>query len=180
MAEILAEHITRQILKEPWRADRVPAGTARDDLCGALPQDHLMAQTLILIMFERPPLNQAADAASRREELGSDLRRRFLRLSPGRREVFGDLSTEMMQADLIGSLFARYSAAGMDAEEGDLLRRAALRQPWRFELMFPLAQWEYRHGNIERAQIALGQALKWKSDSPAALRLHDRLREAGG
>jgi hypothetical protein len=83
----------------------------------------------------------------------------------------------MMQADVLGSLFARYAAAGMNAEEGDLLRRAAVRQPWRFELVFPLAQWEFQQGHIERAQTALGQALKWKPDAPAACQLRERLQQ---
>jgi hypothetical protein len=177
LAEILAEDITLQILKESWRADRVPAEAVRDDLCGVLPQDHLMAETMILMMFERPPLNQADDAALQQEQMRSRLHRRFFRLSPNEREVFGDLSTEMMQADVLGSLFARYAAAGMNAEEGDLLRRAAVRQPWRFELVFPLAQWEFQQGHIERAQTALGQALKWKPDAPAACQLRERLQQ---
>ncbi len=176
MAEILAEYITRQILHEPWRAERVPAEMVRDDLCGALPQDHLLAETLILMMFERPPLNQAGDADLRREQLRSQLQQRFFRLSPSEREIFGDLSTESMQADLLGSLFARYAAAGLDAEEGDLLRRASVRQPWRFELLFPLAEWEYRQGNFKRAQLAVDEALKWKPDLPAAMRLRERLQ----
>jgi lysophospholipase L1-like esterase len=175
MAAILAEYVARNILGLSWHTELVPDDRERDRLCGVIPQDHLAALSLILIMLERPPLNQAADVGEQVDAIRLDLRRHFAELAPAERELFADLSIERLQSDLIGALFARYALSEMDAEAGALLRRTVIRQPWRTELVLSLAEWEFRQGNPAKAIRLLDQARHWKPDSPRAARLREQL-----
>jgi tetratricopeptide (TPR) repeat protein len=179
MAAILAETIVQQILSRSWRQDLLPDEAERDRLCGVIPQDHLTALSLILIMLERPPLNQSADVDEQIETMRAGLRRHFAGLAPAEREIFSDLSLEKLQSDLIGALYARYSLSGLEAEAAALLRRAVIREPWRTELVISLAEWEFRHGQRAEAENLLDQAREWKPDSARAARLREQLAGTG-
>jgi lysophospholipase L1-like esterase len=170
LALILAEHIARKVLGEAWRVEYVPDEAARDRLCGVIPQDQLVAESLVLMMLARPPLNQGADALAQFARMRTDVRRIHDGLPPREQEVFGDLSLEKMQLDLIGELFGRYEPLGMDDEAGQLLRRGVVRQPWRADWLCLLAEWEFRHGDEDEALRHLDQAETWNPGSPLAAR----------
>jgi hypothetical protein len=170
LALILAEHITRKVLGDTWRVEYVPDEAARDRLCGVIPQDHLVAESLVLMMLARPPLNQGADVAAQIARLRKDLRQIHDGLPSRAQDVFGDLSLEKMQLDLIGELFGRYEPLGMDDEVGEVLRRGVLRQPWRADWLCLLAEWEIGHGEDDAALRHLDQAERWNPGSPLAAR----------
>jgi len=179
MAAILAKEVSDRYLHQTWNPDLVPQTRERDELCGAMPQDHLVADSLVLTMLERPPLKSGPDVRLQVVELSSGLGKQLQRLAPVEQQIFGDLSLLQMQADLVGALLARYSLAGLDAEEGALLRRATVRQPWRADWHVSLAQWEFRHGNVEAARQNLAEAVKWEPTSARAEVLRGQIERHG-
>jgi tetratricopeptide (TPR) repeat protein len=179
LAVILAKEIAARYLHITWNPDLVPADAERDALCGVTPQDHLVAASLVLTMLERPPLKQGADVRLQVAAVSSDLPARLGRLAPVEQEVFGDLSLQQMQSDLVGALLARYATRRLDREEVELLRRAIKRQPWRADWHVSLAQWEFGHGNIEAALQNLDEAVKWDPASARAEVLRDQIERRG-
>lgn len=140
MAELLGEFVTRSIPGAQWSAERVPCSKDRDELCGLIPEDQLMADAVILDVFSAPPCTGAPDIEAQIGWTIADLRRRFADLSWREQEVFGIACTRVGRTDLLGTLLDEYALAGMDAERAALLKRAVLRQPWRTEWVRQLSK----------------------------------------
>ncbi len=175
LAMVLAERITRDFLKEPWREDRVPSEAERDSACGILTQDHLSIESLILMMYDKFPMMNSPEAPQQVESIRVRLREYYERLPPREQELFGNVSTEDLQFDLIGKLATEYAANGLDDEAGDLLRKGVLRRPWDESIPLRLAEWDIRHGNFEEARRVLDDALKWRAESGRAAQLRAEL-----
>jgi tetratricopeptide (TPR) repeat protein len=178
LALILAEEITRRVLGETWRVDRVPDQSQRDDLCGVMVQDHFVADGLILAMLERPPMNQGADVALQIRDLRSDARRLFAELPRQEGNVLGGLTLAELQSDLIGTLASGYDRAGLEGEIGVVLGRGIRRQPWRVDLLLRQANREYRQGNVALAKDLVDQSLTWGRPSAQTLELLEQLNRA--
>jgi hypothetical protein len=175
MANILAEHITRDILRESWQERLVPSEADRNRLCHVMPHDHLIAKGIVREMLHSPPHNQAVDARSRLEAVQSDFWRLFEELSPGEGTVLLSVSLGQLQTDAIRPLAIAYEGAEMYREERTVLHHGIIRQPWQPELFLDLAECEIREGNASQARALLKEAEKWKLNRTLLRNLQQKL-----
>ncbi|HEY2249705.1 MAG TPA: tetratricopeptide repeat protein, partial [Planctomycetaceae bacterium] len=162
LATILARHITREVLREPWQDALVPTAADRDDLCGVIAQDHLVANGVINAMIQREPFNRAADVGLQIQALQSENKRLFQEISPEEGAVVSSVSLAQLEPDIILALASNFKNAGMFREAESVLRCGVRRQPWRPDLLLGLADCEIRDGNVAQARVLLERARKWK------------------
>ena len=179
MAIILAEHITREILEEPWQEALVPSLAKRDDLCGVMIQDHIVAKGMIKVMLRQAPLDRAADVELQLAATDFDIERFVEELSPAEQAVVRSLTLSQLQSDMIRQLALNYEDAEMYREEMAVLRRGVHRQPWRPDLLLDLAECELRDGNDLQARALLEEADKWRSNRVRLRDLQQKLDPAG-
>src|SRR5262249_16959603 len=157
----LAEKIVTDLWNTEWHADRVPDAAERDRLSGVMLQDHLIAQSLVLMMWQRPPLSNSPDAARQIDALTKTIHAEFEQVPRSETDIFADVSTIKLQFDLLGMLLTRYAEAGLDDERGALLERAVLRKPWEVKFRKMLAEWDAQHGRMDAARRVLDETKPW-------------------
>lgn len=175
MALILAEKIVTDLWRTDWRNDHVPDEAERDRLSGAMVQDHLIAQSLVIMMWQKAPLSGSPEASQQIEAMTATIHEEFDQIPRPEAEIFADVSTLKLQLDLVGVLLARYAEAGLEDERGPLLRRAVLRQPWDVKRRMMLADWDAHHGRVDEARRILDETESWWPDASRAAQARKEL-----
>ena len=157
LALALARFIQPEMWQKPWSQEHACGEAELSELMTVQLEEHIAAETLAMMIYEKPPFMGSADA----QLLAKRWRERTLegirQLSVPRREVFLDLTTEEMSLDPLLSLEKRYRTAGMDAERGTALTALTVRRPWLCAAAEQLAAWRKEHGE---------QSLASESDWP--------------
>ncbi|MDP1798934.1 MAG: hypothetical protein Q8K78_15675 [Planctomycetaceae bacterium] len=149
MANGIARFIQQDIRKKNWSDERAINTAELSDLLAVQAEEHLAAETLAMLIYEKPPFSAAADA----KLLAKRWRERTLdgvrRLSAARREVFLNISTEEMALDPLMALKQRLQTKELTAEYGSVLTAFVRRRPWLCGPQREFIEWRVQQGTSD-------------------------------
>lgn len=151
VAEALAREILNRFFDTSWN-DSIATGSATfSDQLGALIEDDVAALSFALEVYSREPMQNSFDVQRHQQMLAQRVSARFAGMSQEAQKAFSSLTMEQMAADLPMHLADQIEQTE-DRRMLDILRRAAIRQPW----------------SVERCQRLI-QALKSSAKTDASL-----------
>ena len=161
VAESLARTIWQDVWGKSWSADRsLDAATLRAQLA-VQDEDELAARALSLMIYQKPPFQDGADAPLLAKKLVADSISRFRNLPLERQRLFEQLSSADMSGDLLGVLIENARTQKLDELHGHWLAARVIRQPWQPAARSELVQWLRTHARNSEADRLLADAQAW-------------------
>ena len=124
-------------------------------------EDELAARAMTLMIYQKPPFRDAADAPLLAKRIVADSISRFRELPVERQKVFEQLSSSDMSGDLIGELVRRSRTQPLDELHGQWLAAQVIRQPWQAAARAELVQWLRSHSRDTEADHIDAEAQAW-------------------
>jgi tetratricopeptide (TPR) repeat protein len=156
--------VARTIAKGLWRDVLKRGGSTNDsdqsNRLVAEPEDHMAAFVLAMMIYQKAPFRDGADAQKLAKELAEDSSFAFSRLTPERQAVFEQVSPADMAGDLMSAL-VRSSRPISSEETGRWLRLRHQRRPWVASHRTELVEWLRSHGHDDEADQVTKSADDW-------------------
>lgn len=146
VGDALAHCITEQVWPESFSIEKPLDDVQFRSRLAVQQEDHLAALTLAMMIYQRPPFRDGADAEKLAASLAADSLTAFQQLSPARSRLFSQLTTSEMAGDLMEALVRQCRSAEYDELLGPRLRAQVIRQPWNLHAREELSDWQRRHG----------------------------------
>lgn len=162
VGDVIARSIWQHVWSRKWSEDRSVDDVMARSRLAVQSEDHLAAYALAMMIYQRPPFRDGADAERLAKELVEDSMFAFSRLTPERQKIFEDLSPGDMTGDLIAVLVDKCRRTKHDELLGKWLRARVTRQPWNLDARNELTDWLRDHGKLEEADQVQQSAADWR------------------
>ncbi|MEI8381840.1 MAG: tetratricopeptide repeat protein [Planctomycetota bacterium] len=161
VGDVIARSIWQQVWSRTWSVDRSNDDGLVGSRLAVQPEDHLAAHALAMMIYQRPPFREGADAEKLARELAEDSAFAFGRLVPERQKIFEQLTQAEMSTDLIAALIARCRRTQQDDLLGTFLQARVVRQPWNLAARNELVNWLRSHAHVEEADRVQSSLSEW-------------------
>ena len=163
VAESIARMLWQDVWSKSWSPERsLDAATLRERLA-AQAEDDLAARAMTLLIYQKPPFRDGADAPLLAKKVVSDSISRFRVLPLERQQLFEQLSSADMSGDLISVLVQSAKTQQLDELYGRWLAARVIRQPWQSQTRSELVDWLRAHGRVSDAAQIQADAQAWPS-----------------
>ena len=136
--------------KTRWQPELVPSVEQRGKRLAVTPMDHLMADSITLMMLDKTPLKHAPDTARQTALVKTRIQRAYAALSPLTREIFANLSIAAMQEELLVAMGNGYRAIGQEDLALEMYQIHIQRRPWEVSGYLGAAELQRRRGEVRR------------------------------
>lgn len=145
VAQAIGAFLLEEIWHTVWSEERRMTDQALREQLAVQPEEHLAAATLAMMVYEKPPFRDAADARRLAKVWADETVAQVRRLPALRRDAFIEMSAAEMAVDPLSALERRFRSAGLVAEDGDVLLARTLRRPWDCAARHELDAWRQLH-----------------------------------
>jgi len=133
IGRLFAEYIQTQVLNRDWNSAALPEQYELEEILGYTPEDRLTAAFMAIQLLESNTFGTTIDREAHVEALGKQIANTWEGMPEQRQRVYGMLSPELAQLDLLAVLIELHEREGNTKVVADLKAKQKVRQPWRFK-----------------------------------------------
>lgn len=161
VGEVIAKKIWQDVWAREWSEERALDERSSNERLAVLSEDHLAADTLAMMIYQKLPFRDGADAERLAKDLIDESVSLFRRLAPEQQSIFEQRTQQEMAGDLLDALIKAARASQKDELLEKWLRAQVKRQPWNCQATRQLVAWLIEHGEHVEAERVKQAAAKW-------------------